>query len=233
MGKLLFTGLKAVAWSCLFTLASTGNQVYHVASATHPLSLQGCSMPARMILAMLVALSLLPACAQEPWQKYNDAGLEATEQARYAEAEDLFLEALKEAEKFGDQDPRLATILNNLALLYREQGKFPEAEPLHQRALAIREKALAKVYGNTRQQRCWVHKTGNVLNCLPKVVQPRAKQALHQIWMAATRQDAYRAFDEFIATYQLKFPKATACLAKDRIENVKCINGIREDEVAA
>ena len=79
-------------------------------------------------------------------------------------------------------------------------------------------KALAKVYGNTRQQRCWVHKTGNVLNCLPKVVQPRAKQALHQIWMAETREDACRAFDEFIATYQLKFPKATACLAKDREE---------------
>ncbi|MCH8820263.1 MAG: IS256 family transposase, partial [Acidobacteria bacterium] len=77
-------------------------------------------------------------------------------------------------------------------------------------------KALAKVYGNTRQQRCWVHKTGNVLNCLPKVSQPRAKQALQQIWMAETREDAYRAFDEFIATYQLKFPKATACLAKDR-----------------
>ena len=74
------------------------------------------------------------------------------------------------------------------------------------------------MYGNTRQQRCWVHKTGNVLNCLPKVVQPRAKQALHQIWMAETRQDAYRAFDEFIVTYELTFPKATACLAKDREE---------------
>ena len=48
-------------------------------------------------------------------------------------------------------------------------------------------KALAKVYGNSRQQRCWVHKTGNVLNGLPKVAQPRAKQALHQIWMAETR----------------------------------------------
>lgn len=77
-------------------------------------------------------------------------------------------------------------------------------------------KALAKVYGNTRQSRCWMHKTGNVLNYLPKAVQPKAKQALHQIWMAETRPDAYRAFDEFIATYQLKFPKATACLAKDR-----------------
>jgi transposase-like protein len=79
-------------------------------------------------------------------------------------------------------------------------------------------KALAKVYGNTRQQRCWMHKTGNVLNCLPKAVQPKAKQALHQIWMAETREDAYRAFDEFIATYELKYPKATACLEKDREE---------------
>ena len=79
-------------------------------------------------------------------------------------------------------------------------------------------KALAKVYGNTRQQRCWMHKTGNVLNYFPKAVQPRAKKALHQIWMAETRQDAYQAFDEFLATYQLKFPKATACLAKDREE---------------
>ncbi len=79
-------------------------------------------------------------------------------------------------------------------------------------------KALAKVYGNTRQQRCWVHKTANVLNCLPKAVQPKAKKALHQIWMAETREEAFRAFDEFIATYELKFPKATACLAKDRKE---------------
>ena len=79
-------------------------------------------------------------------------------------------------------------------------------------------KALAKVYGNTRQQRCWMHKTGNVLNYLPKSVQPKAKQALHQIWMAETREDAYRAFDEFIATYELKHPKATACLSKDREE---------------
>jgi transposase-like protein len=79
-------------------------------------------------------------------------------------------------------------------------------------------KALAKVYGNTRQQRCWMHKTGNVLNCLPRAVQPKAKKALHQIWMAETREEAFRAFDDFIATYRLKFPKAAACLAKDRTE---------------
>ena len=79
-------------------------------------------------------------------------------------------------------------------------------------------KALAKIYGNSRQQRCWMHKTGNVLNYLPKAVQPKAKKGLHQIWMADTRENAYQAFDEFIATYQLKFPKATSCLAKDRTE---------------
>jgi transposase-like protein len=79
-------------------------------------------------------------------------------------------------------------------------------------------KALRKVYGNTRQQRCWMHKTGNVLNCLPKAAQPKAKQALHQIWMAETREDAYRGFDEFISIYELKYPKATACLEKDREE---------------
>jgi len=77
-------------------------------------------------------------------------------------------------------------------------------------------KALAQVYGNTRQQRCWVHKTGNVLNYLPKTVQPKAKKALHQIWMAETRDDAYAAFDAFLETYEAKYPKAAECLAKDR-----------------
>lgn len=79
-------------------------------------------------------------------------------------------------------------------------------------------KALAQVYGNTRPQRCWLHKTGNVLNYLPKSVQPKAKQALHQIWMAETREEAERAFDVFLETYREKYPKATACLAKDRTE---------------
>lgn len=63
-----------------------------------------------------------------------------------------------------------------------------------------------------------MYKTGNALNNLPKAIQPNAKRAPHQILMAGTREDAYRAFDEFIATYQLKFPKAAACLAKDRDE---------------
>ena len=79
-------------------------------------------------------------------------------------------------------------------------------------------KAAAKVWGNTRQQRCWMHKTGNVLNYLPKSVQPRAKKALHEIWMAETRQEAEDAFRAFLLTYEAKHPKATACLAKDRAE---------------
>ena len=78
--------------------------------------------------------------------------------------------------------------------------------------------ALEEVYGETRQQRCWMHKTGNVLNYLPKSVQPKAKQALHEIWQADTRADAERAFALFIQTYEPKYPKATLCLEKDREE---------------
>jgi transposase-like protein len=77
-------------------------------------------------------------------------------------------------------------------------------------------KAIGQVYSTTREQRCWVHKTANVLDKLPKRLQPEAKEKLHQIWMAATRADAEQAFDLFLETYQAKYPKATECLAKDR-----------------
>jgi transposase-like protein len=77
-------------------------------------------------------------------------------------------------------------------------------------------KALAQVYPATREQRCWVHKTANVLDKLPKRLQPEAKEKLHAIWMAPTRAEAERAFDLFLATYEAKYDKATACLAKDR-----------------
>jgi len=79
-------------------------------------------------------------------------------------------------------------------------------------------KALPQVWPSTRSQRCWVHKTANVLNKLPKGEQPRAKDALHQIWMAATRDNANKAFDLFVKTYEAKYPKAAACLVKDRDE---------------
>lgn len=78
--------------------------------------------------------------------------------------------------------------------------------------------ALRKVYPTTREQRCWMHKSGNVLDKLPKAVQPRAKDDLHQIWMAETRNTANAAFDRFLEKYGAKYPKATDCLAKDRDE---------------
>jgi putative transposase len=77
-------------------------------------------------------------------------------------------------------------------------------------------KALAKVYGETRWQRCWVHKTANVLNKLPKSLQAKAKDKLHEIWMAPDKAEAETHFDDFIKTYEVKYPKATACLEKDR-----------------
>jgi putative transposase len=77
-------------------------------------------------------------------------------------------------------------------------------------------KALPQVFGTTRAQRCWVHKTANVLNKLPKSQQAKAKAALHEIWMAESRLDAEQAFDLFLSTYAAKYPKATECLAKDR-----------------
>lgn len=78
--------------------------------------------------------------------------------------------------------------------------------------------ALEEIYPETRQQRCWMHKTGNVLNYLPQTAQPKAKQALHAIWQAETRKAAEQAFDLFIRTYEPKYPKATLCLQKDREE---------------
>jgi putative transposase len=79
-------------------------------------------------------------------------------------------------------------------------------------------KALPKVFPTTRTQRCWVHKAANVLDKLPKRLQPRAKEAIHNIWMADTREAANQAFDSFLELYGAKYPKACECLAKDREE---------------
>ena len=77
-------------------------------------------------------------------------------------------------------------------------------------------KALPQVYDDTRWQRCWVHKTANVLNKMPKSLQAKAKAKLHQIWMAPEKDEAQRHFDDFIRLYDAKYPKATECLRKDR-----------------
>ena len=77
-------------------------------------------------------------------------------------------------------------------------------------------KAIDEVWSNTRAQRCWVHKTANVLNKLPKSLHAKAKRALQDIWMAETRTDAEAAFDGFIESYGVKYEKAVECLSKDR-----------------
>ncbi len=99
----------------------------------------------RWLLVGLLCLTLWPvaASAQETrWETLMAEAVKAYQQADYVEAEKLLLAALQEAEKFGEQDPRFAISLNNLAELYRAQGNYAQAEPLYQRALAIREKAL-------------------------------------------------------------------------------------------
>lgn len=95
-----------------------------------------------LLVVLTVMLLATHASAQNTlWEKYNDAGKNAFQQGRYAETEKQFKAALKEAEQFGSEDPRLAATLNNLADVYRAQGKYALAEPLYQRALAIFEKA--------------------------------------------------------------------------------------------
>jgi len=76
--------------------------------------------------------------------------------------------------------------------------------------------ALREVYPATKEQRCWVHKTANVLNKMPKGLQPKAKGDLHQIWLAETRESAIKAFDFFLEKYGVKYEAACACLSKDR-----------------
>lgn len=77
-------------------------------------------------------------------------------------------------------------------------------------------KALPKVFGKTRRQRCTVHKTVNILDKLPKSAQKKAKHHLQEIWMAETKAYAEKAFDYFIEAYGAKYPKAAECLSKDR-----------------
>ena len=108
--------------------------------------------------------------------------------------------------------------LNWKSLLLRLQDQGLSHAPL----LAIGDgalgfwKALRQVFPSTQVQRCWVHKTANVLNSLPSSQQPQAKQALKDIYLAATKTDAATAFERFIKTYEAKYPKTVECLSKDR-----------------
>lgn len=101
--------------------------------------------------------------------------------------------------------------------------KFKDQELQHDPQLAIGDGALGfwaalpKVWPTTRKQRCWVHKTANVLNKLPKKQQPQAKSVLWEIYRAATKTDANQAFNRFLKTYRAKYPEAADCLEKDRM----------------
>ena len=76
--------------------------------------------------------------------------------------------------------------------------------------------ALGELYPRTREQRCWVHKTANILDKMPKSLHEKAKTMLQEIWMAPSRQEASKAFDLFLQTFEAKYPKAVECLVKDR-----------------
>jgi putative transposase len=76
--------------------------------------------------------------------------------------------------------------------------------------------AIEEVWPKTRGQRCWVHKTANVLNKLPKSQQSKAKRALQEIWMAETKNDALVALDAFVETWSVKYDKAVECMIRDR-----------------
>ena len=115
----------------------------------------------------------------------------------YRESEQSWLELLRDIKDRGvTMDPKLATGDGALGFW----------------------KALPQVYPTTKQQRCWVHKTANVLDKLPKGIQSAARDKLHEIWMSDTRANAIKAFDKFIEIYQAKYPKATECLEKSREE---------------
>jgi len=107
---------------------------------------------------------------------------------------------------------------------WREVLLALKARGLHAPKLAVGDgamgfwAALEEIFPTTRQQRCWVHKSANVLNCLPKRSQPKARKMLHDIWRAETRKDAEASFDLFVETCEPKYPKATARLVKDREE---------------
>jgi transposase-like protein len=76
--------------------------------------------------------------------------------------------------------------------------------------------AAAEQFPTTRRQRCWVHKTANILDKMPKGVQAKAKQHIHDIYMAETKEQALKAYEQFLRLYQAKFPAACDCLEKDQ-----------------
>jgi transposase-like protein len=76
--------------------------------------------------------------------------------------------------------------------------------------------ALRDVFPETKEQRCWVHKTANILDKMPKKVQGKAKSMIHEMYMSPTKSDAFEVYDLFLLDYKAKYPKACECLEKDK-----------------
>lgn len=76
--------------------------------------------------------------------------------------------------------------------------------------------ALEEVFPGAHEQRCWVHKTANLLDKMPKSVQPTAKLKIHQMYLSPTKREALEAYEDFLELYEDKFPKACECLRKDK-----------------
>ena len=114
---------------------------------------------------------------------------------------------------FRESEPSWSELLRDLKA--RGLGTLPKLV-IGDGALGFWAAARKLFEGAVKEQRCTVHKTANVLDKLPKSVQPKAKSMLHEIWQAPTRKAANKAFDAFLAAYRAKYPKATTCLQKDR-----------------
>jgi putative transposase len=76
--------------------------------------------------------------------------------------------------------------------------------------------ALREAYPGTEEQRCWVHKTANILDKMPKSVQAKVKEKIHDIYLAPTKEQALVAYNSFLSLYGKKFPDACECLSKDK-----------------
>ena len=75
--------------------------------------------------------------------------------------------------------------------------------------------ALDEVFPGTKKQRCWVHKTANILDKLPKSIQSKGKSMIHEMYMAESKEKAIEAYDHFTESFENKYPKAVECLSKD------------------
>ncbi len=140
----------------------------------------------RWLLVGLVCLALWPAHASaqgDPWQTYMAAATKAYQQGNYPEVEKQLAAALKEAEGFGPQYPRLAMSLNNLAALYHAQGRYAEAEPHYKRSQAIWEKTLGPdhphVATNLMNYAALLRKTGRSNEATEMEARAKAIRAKH------------------------------------------------------